>query len=801
MDKGEKISALRLWVFRLSGIILVPALVLVLAEAGLRVAGYGYPSGFLLKCVAAGRSAFAENNRFTWTFFPRRIARTPVSFSFPAVKPPQTYRIFVLGESAAQGDPEPSYGFSRILGVMLEERYPGVNFEIVNTAVTAINSHVVLRIARDVAPRDGDLFIAYMGNNEVVGPYGPGTVFSPVSSRLSLIRAGIALKSTRVGQLLGWLARCAEGGSAPKKWLGMEMFLGKQVRAEDPRMSKVYEYFRRNLKDIIRVAGRHGIKVIVSTVGTNLRDCAPFASMHRAGLDAAQKREWDALYHEGVGRQGAGDISGALKSYRAAARIDPQYAALDYRMGQCYEAAGDYVAARKSYVGARDYDTLRFRADSRINAIIRQVAGPSTSGPTSGLYLVDAARFFEEASPGGIPGDNIFYEHVHMNFHGNYLLAEVMLRQIGRILPNWIKNKEGAGVLSEEQCEKRLAFTGYDHRRVYKDVAGRLRQPPFTNRLDNARELARYQQAVAALGKYASAAGMQEAAEEYRQALEVSSAGGPGSDPWLHYNYAVLLSEEKNYAEAAVQFQAALRQLPEYYLAHEKLAEALAKLGDFKGAVAECGKALRIIPDYYSADYTLAFALGELGRFDESIRVYRGLLKTQPEMSMGIYNEIGRVFVRQGKYREAADSFKSALRAGGNEAPDVHYNLGYALKKLGRQDRASGEFDQAIKGYLIEVKGNPGSAADEAALGNAYAEKGDFQSASARFRRAVELDPTDLNSRYGLIKSLEAAGWCEEAIEAARKAADALSGAGDMDAARGLRAYMESMEAKKAAKF
>nr|MDA8171147.1 tetratricopeptide repeat protein [Nitrospiraceae bacterium] len=420
---------MRLWVFRLSGIILIPALVLVLAEAGLRVAGYGYPSGFLLKCVAAGRSAFAENNRFTWTFFPRRIARTPVSFSFPAVKPPQTYRIFVLGESAAQGDPEPSYGFSRILGVMLEERYPGVNFEIVNTAVTAINSHVVLRIARDVAPRDGDLFIAYMGNNEVVGPYGPGTVFSPISSRLSLIRAGIALKSTRVGQLLGWLARRAEGGSAPKKWLGMEMFLGKQVRAEDPRMSKVYEYFRRNLKDIIRVAGRHGIKVIVSTVGTNLRDCAPFASMHRAGLDAAQKREWDALYHEGVGRQGAGDISGALKSYRAAARIDPQYAALDYRMGQCYEAAGDYALAKRSYVEARDYDTLRFRADSRINAIIRQVAGRSTrgpaSGPASGLYLVDAARFFEEASPGGIPGDNIFYEHVHMNFHGNYLLAEV----------------------------------------------------------------------------------------------------------------------------------------------------------------------------------------------------------------------------------------------------------------------------------------------------------------------------------------------------------------------------------------
>ena len=42
----------------------------------------------------------------------------------------------------------------------------------------------------------------YMGNNEVVGPFGAGTVFGPQAPPLPLIRGSLALKSTRTGQLL-----------------------------------------------------------------------------------------------------------------------------------------------------------------------------------------------------------------------------------------------------------------------------------------------------------------------------------------------------------------------------------------------------------------------------------------------------------------------------------------------------------------------------------------------------------------------------------------------------------------------
>ena len=52
------------------------------------------------------------------------MIKTPQAYAIPAEKPQGTFRIFVLGESAAMGDPDPAYAFSRYLEVMLRQRYP-----------------------------------------------------------------------------------------------------------------------------------------------------------------------------------------------------------------------------------------------------------------------------------------------------------------------------------------------------------------------------------------------------------------------------------------------------------------------------------------------------------------------------------------------------------------------------------------------------------------------------------------------------------------------------------------------------
>src|SRR5262249_1499945 len=150
-------------------------------------------------------------------------------------------------------------------------------FEVINTAVTAINSHVILPIARECAGYEPDLFIAYIGNNEVVGPFGPAGVVGRHSPNLSLIRTNIAVKVTRTGQLIdALLARIGPAREAPQFWGGMEMFVRSQVRATDAALLTTYAHFRQNLDDICRAAAGAGAATILCTVPVNLRECAPF---------------------------------------------------------------------------------------------------------------------------------------------------------------------------------------------------------------------------------------------------------------------------------------------------------------------------------------------------------------------------------------------------------------------------------------------------------------------------------------------------------------------------------------------
>ena len=220
----------RLWLFR--GVVGVgaPILVLVALEAGCVC--------WVLALIRLSRSparsrvcpCLADNPRYSWQFFPPAIARQFEPFAFPATKSARTYRAVVLGESAAQGIPDGAYAFARILREMLRSAYPDVQFEVINAGVTAINSHVIYQIARDFLRHDPDLLVVYMGNNEVIGPFGVGTVFGPFSRHLSLIRLGISPPQDPVGPVhrLGSLNKSHE--RLLRSWGGMEMFLDKQIR-------------------------------------------------------------------------------------------------------------------------------------------------------------------------------------------------------------------------------------------------------------------------------------------------------------------------------------------------------------------------------------------------------------------------------------------------------------------------------------------------------------------------------------------------------------------------------------------
>src|SRR2546427_7348485 len=111
----------RRWAARFGLIILGPALCFAAAELGLRVSGYGYSTSFFRKME--GGKTYTVNENFARQFYDRKSAAGKTHpFLMPAEKQAGTIRIFILGESAAQGSPNPAFGFSRLLEVMLRSQ-------------------------------------------------------------------------------------------------------------------------------------------------------------------------------------------------------------------------------------------------------------------------------------------------------------------------------------------------------------------------------------------------------------------------------------------------------------------------------------------------------------------------------------------------------------------------------------------------------------------------------------------------------------------------------------------------------
>lgn len=734
----------RLWVFRIVALVGVPAALLMLLEAGLRLGGVGSPTTFFVETADPG--TVVTNQFFGRRFFPAAIARTPDVERFQQVKERGTYRIFVLGGSAAMGFPEPAFGVGRILEALLREEYEGLNVEVINAAMTAVNSHVVLPIARACARYEPDAMVVYLGNNEVVGPYGPSSVFGDFGSSLPIVRSVITLRGTRTGQMLyramiGW-----GGDDTPRQWKGMAMFLDKQIPWGDPRLKSVYENFRANLRDISQAGLDAGAEVLLSTVAVNLADSAPFAS-RSPELGAEELEKWETAYREGVANQTEGLYAAAIESFQRAAAIDDSNADLAFRLGQCLRALGQAGEARQRFARARDLDTLRFRADSRINGVIRETAAQPGEAK---LALIDAEKLVEDASADGLTGAEWFYEHVHFKFAGNYLLARTIADSLREDLEHKGARKTGRTATGATIASD-LVLTDWDRYRMARDIAALMEQPPFTNQLDHAQVMA---STSIRPGELSANRDTKSLKAEAVAAYEAGVAGRP-RDLHLRRRYAELLDAAGSASEAAKQWRTLLHSAPENLYWLTSLGASLRDAGELTQAIAAFRNVIEIDGGNASAHFGLGSVLQKQGMLDEAAQAYQEALRRQTAYAEA-ENNLGLIAMERGHSAGAVEHFERAIemRPGFAEA---HQNLGVILHALGRGEEASKEFRRAIE---IDQE----SALPRYHLGASLAADGRFTEALPLLTEAVRLDPASANSHHALGGVLAATGRIEEAL-------------------------------------
>ena len=244
----------------------------------------------------------------------------------------------------------------------------------------------------------------------------------------------------------------------------------------------MYGHFEANLRESIEVLQRRGVDVVVCTVVTNLADCPPFASVGPDPADAAEARRTFL----------AGEPEASRVSVRRALAAQPDHAEMHYLAGRL---DGDSEALAR----ARDLDALRFRADSRINAIIRSVAAETDA------RLVDARAAFPAA-----PGRESLYEHVHLTFAGNHRLAAAVAGELGVSDP-----------ASPADVARVLGYTAWDAATMHSTITRTMGQAPFTAQLGHAAWYPRMALAAQArLDSLRTSGGLDAAISAYAAAIE-----------------------------------------------------------------------------------------------------------------------------------------------------------------------------------------------------------------------------------------------------------------------------------------
>ncbi len=741
---------------RLALALAAPAVLVLLLEGGLRLSGVGRDLAFFIPDDQPG--VYRTNPHFTELFFPPSFGLKPVNFRLTKAKPAGALRVFVIGESAAMGVPEPGFALAPQLRAQLRAAYPDRTFEVYNLGITAINSHAIRRIVDQAVAFQPDLLVIYMGNNEVVGPYGPSSVATHALPPLWLIRARLWLRTTRTGQLLQrTLAFFGGAGGGFQDWRGMEMFTGKTVAAGDRRMPAVYRNFSSNLAAMIDRARAAGVHVLLSTVAVNLQDCAPFASLHAPGLSSDRQATWQKDFDEAERAMDRGELGAARSGFERALAIDPEYADAHFLLARVLAAQGDEEAARRHYLQARDGDALRFRADTRLNEILRAAAAADPGTVT----LVDAAAALGAGarSTGAIAGHRYFFEHVHLTWDGNFALARLLAGPAGRLLTG--APPAGDAWLDEPACAAAVGFTDYGRATMDMTMDGLTGRPPFTGQRTFAADRAWLQAQVAAANQKLSASGaMQAVAAAVDQAL----ARDP-QNPFLAFHAASVHAQLGEFARA-LSFNDTLATLepPSPEQAAQR-AFLLQELG--RGAEAEkllLGSAARD-PFYFQTYELLGRFWAEAHQFSQAVDYFSKLVARMPD-SLALRHVLAQVLAGNGEEAQAEEQWRTILRL----SPDDEG----ALEPLCTRMLRRGRVDEAIGLMQAAFAYNPRSYANNARLVQVFDQRGDVAATVQYMQALAASGPVNAALHLDLAANLRRLGREDEArveLQRARRTA------------------------------
>ncbi len=374
--------------------VLFPFILILLFEMSLRLFNYGGNQKLFVTGPEEQISHFwmCNPNVGKRYFYMLDFTPSPPKDLFLKIKPENGYRIFVLGGSTTAGFP---YGynlmFPRILQFQLSELFPDKHIEVVNTAMSAVNSHTLVDFMDEILEQQPDAILVYAGHNEYYGAMGVGSQES-FSDNPAFINAYMKLRTFRifqlvrnaVGSLRQGVSKVTSGGTDidPTNTMMARIVREQKIPYKSDMYNQGLQQFDANMRRIIEKAQQQNVPILISELVSNVKDQPPFISIKDDSLPTAEKA---------------------------------------FSIGTKLLQQGDVDDARTALNMAKDVDALRFRASEELNEMIRSL------GREYNVPVVPMLSAFETHARDNIIGNELILEHLHPNAFGYFIMADAFL--------------------------------------------------------------------------------------------------------------------------------------------------------------------------------------------------------------------------------------------------------------------------------------------------------------------------------------------------------------------------------------
>jgi tetratricopeptide (TPR) repeat protein len=265
-------------------------------------------------------------------------------------------------------------------------------------------------------------------------------------------------------------------------------------------------------------------------------------------------------------------------------------------------------------------------------------------------------------------------------------------------------------------------------------------------------------------------------------------------NPRGHNNLGKALLSEGQLAEAARQFQQALRLSPDYDLAHFNLGNVFLRQGALTPAIAEYQAAVRLNPNLQKAQNNLGNLLMGQEQLAEAAEHLRKAELLDPEDPLPPMN-LAMTLQLQGEWQEAAAAYRRAV-ALRPDSTDCRRGLAFVLQRLGLAAESRREYERSLRldphwpravlrdAWDLATNPDPGRRSATVAV----------QFATQGVEATGQADPQALDV---LAATHAEAGDFGAAVKAARQAADLADSRGQADLAAAIRDRLRRYESGK----